>query len=93
MPDRIQITCIKKNDRNSAYERIASVGGRHNNQNWKLSLFEAITAIEQGKYNFYTYVNGHLRNVVIATRNGVKYLKTEADSDRPDNLLSLPECA
>jgi hypothetical protein len=30
--------------------------------------------------------------VVVATRNGVKYLKTDADSSEPNNLLSLKEC-
>jgi hypothetical protein len=29
---------------------------------------------------------------LLATHNGRKYLKTTADSYRPDNLLSLPEC-
>ncbi|WP_414648332.1 DUF3892 domain-containing protein, partial [Dinghuibacter sp.] len=37
-------------------------------------------------------VKGRSVNVVVAQRNGRKYLKTEADAYRPDNLLSLPEC-
>lgn len=45
------------------------------------------------EHTFYSFVGGHERNVIVATRNGTKYLKTEADSDTPDNLLSLPECA
>ncbi|GAB2699046.1 hypothetical protein GCM10027037_24370 [Mucilaginibacter koreensis] len=64
----------------------------HNGFKWKLSLSEAILGIEQSRYTFYTQVNGHKQNVIIASRNEVKYLKTEADTDTPDNLLSLPEC-
>lgn len=88
MAERRQITCINKDDRYNAYERIRFIGGA----GWKFSLDEAISYIEKSTYSFYTYVNGHTRNVIVASRNGVKYLKTEADSDTPDNLLSLPEC-
>jgi hypothetical protein len=30
--------------------------------------------------------------IVAVSRLGHKYLKTEADGEQPDNLLSLPEC-
>jgi hypothetical protein len=30
--------------------------------------------------------------VIVATKEGIKYLKTEADSSETNNLLSLPEC-
>jgi hypothetical protein len=30
--------------------------------------------------------------IVGTSRYGHKYLKTEADGEQPDNLLSLPEC-
>ncbi len=92
MAENIQISCINKDDRYSAYERIKYVGGVHNGLRWKLPLNDAIRGIENGTYTFYTNVNGHVRRVVIATRSGVKYLKTEADNDTPDNLLSLAEC-
>lgn len=92
MATNVQIMCINKNDRQSAYERIAFVGGIHGGSRWKLNLSDAIKGIENGTYSFYTSVNGHVRKVVVATRLGTKYLKTEADSDTPDNLLSLPEC-
>lgn len=93
MPENKQISCINKNDRSSAYERISFVGGTHGGNKWKLSLSDAIKSIENGTYSFYTSVGGHVRKVIVASRNGTKYLKTDADSDTPDNLLSLPECA
>lgn len=93
MAQRVKISCINKNDRYSAYEKISHVGGINaNGTRWKLTLTEAINYIENYTYAFYTSVGGHERNVVVASRNGSKYLKTEADLDTPDNLLSLPEC-
>jgi len=92
MAERKQISCINKNNRSGAYERIENVGGIHNGSRWKYSLNDAIRYTENGTYSFYTSVGGHVRNVIVASRNGVKYLKTESDSDTPDNLLSLPEC-
>lgn len=92
MSEKVQISCINKNNHSSPYERIEYVGGTHGGSKWKLSLIEAIKSIENGTYSFYTSVGGHVRNVVVATRDGRKYLKTEADNDTPDNLLSLQEC-
>lgn len=93
MPQRLKVSCINKNDRYSAYEKISNIGGtRSDGTRWKFTLSEAIAYIENNTYSFYTLVGGHERNVIIATRNGSKYLKTEADADTPDNLLSLPEC-
>ena len=92
MAEKVQISCINKTNRESEYDCIGFVGGTHANAKWKLSLTDAIKGIESGRYSFYTSVGGHVRNVVVASRNGVKDLKTESDNDTPDNLLSLPEC-
>ena len=92
MAERREISCINKNDRDSAYERIKHVGGIHLGTRWKFTVDDAIWYIENGTYSFYTRVSSHERKVVVATRLGKKYLKTEADHDTPDNLLSLPEC-
>ena len=94
MADNIQIQCINKTDRTSAHERIKSIGGVNaNGTRWKLSLEQAIKDIEAGKYRFYVSVNGDSVWVIIAvSASGNKYLKTENDSDQPNNLLSLPEC-
>jgi Protein of unknown function (DUF3892) len=92
MTNTIEIKCINKQPRNDPYDRITHVGGFADKQ-WKITLNEAIAYIENGEWAFYTTSpQGHRRNVMVANRLGRKYLKTEADYDTPDNLLSLAEC-
>jgi hypothetical protein len=93
MADTFQVRCINKTDRYNAHERIKNIGGFDNNKAWKISQEEGIRGIESGKWRFFVSVAGKSVWVVVATsRYGHKYLKTEADGEQPDNLLSLPEC-
>lgn len=88
-----QVSCIRKDDRQDKYSSITHIGGVNGSgSRWRLTLDEAISGIETGKWAFYTHVGGHQRWIRVASRNGRKYLRTEADQDTPDNLLSLPEC-
>lgn len=86
-----EIKCINKNPREDRYHAITHVGGYVMSQ-WKLTLDDAISKIERREWSFYTMAKGHRVEVIVASRNGRRYLKTEADYDTPDNLLSLPEC-
>ena len=94
MADNVQITCINKQSRQSPYERISHVGGvNRDGTRWRLSLSDAIKGMEDGKWKFYVSVGGHSVWVVIGiSPHGNKYLRTQSDSDTPDNLLSLLEC-
>jgi len=88
-----QITCINKTNRTDPHERIENIGGTNpDGRRWKISEDEAIAGIEAGKWEFYVSAGGRKVNVIIATRLGHKYLKTVADGEKPDNLLSLIEC-
>ena len=91
---RVRIQCINKTDRSSAHERIHNIGGLNGDgTRWKMAETKAIQDIENGTYSFYVErPAGHQVNVIVASRLGVKYLKTVADNEQPDNLLSLPEC-
>jgi hypothetical protein len=95
MAQTVQITCINKTDRYNPHERIRAVGGRNSDgTGWKLTQELAIAAIEEGKYSFYVErpAGDRVRVVVPRSAQGNKYLKTEADGEQPNNLLSLPEC-
>ncbi len=94
MAYRHEIRCINKSDRMNIHERIINIGGvNHDNTRWKLSQPDAISGIERGEWSFYVTRNGRTVDVIVAvSRYGHKYLKTTADGEEPNNLLSLPEC-
>ena len=87
-----EVTCIIP-DGSDPDRRIDSIGG-YGPSAWTLTLDDAIAGIEDGKWRFWTTDTG--RNsvwvIVAQRRNGIKYLKTEADGIEPNNLLALPRC-
>jgi hypothetical protein len=89
-----QIHCIKKRDRDNAWERITHVGGVFpSGTRWKQTQEETIREIENREWQFYVEVRGDRVEVVVAvSRYGNKYIKTTNDGDQPNNLLNLPEC-
>ena len=91
----LNIDCINKTDRYNPHERILYVGGFNPGAStrWKITQQQAISYIENREHTFYTMVNGNRANVIVATHNGNKYIKTVNDGDQPNNLLSLPECS
>lgn len=94
MASRHQVLCVNKTDRYNPHERITHIGGKNGDgTRWKLGQQEAIQGIESGKWAFYVRRGGGTVDVIVATsRYGHKYLKTTADGEQPNNLLSLPEC-
>jgi hypothetical protein len=73
---------------------ISYIGGiLKDGSRWRIREEDAIIDIESGKYEFYVEVHLKTLHVVVAkSPDGHKYLKTTADGEKPDALLSLPEC-
>lgn len=92
MASKAEINCINKSDRTNPHERIEKVGGGSGSNRWKQSEDQTIREIENGSWSYYVTRGGSTVDVIVATRLGRKYLKTVADGESPDNLLSLPDC-
>lgn len=94
MAMQVQVKCITKSDRYNPHERILGIGGTNpDGGRWWLSQQDAVKGIEDGKWQFYVSVGGKTVRVIVArSAQGHKHLKTEADGEQPNNLLSLPEC-
>ena len=94
MAQYLHIRCAVKTDRTSAHERIHSVGGaKPDGSHWIMTQDQAISYIQDGTYVFYIEKTGGLRlDVIVATSAHGNYLKTVADGEHPDKLLSLPTC-
>ncbi len=93
----VQVFCItKRGDHYNPHERIQGLGGISGDKRWWMSEEDIIAELEKPdairRWNFYVSVNGKGVWVIVASHNGRKYLKTEADGYAPNNLLNLPEC-
>jgi hypothetical protein len=92
MADRLEIKCINKSERNNEHERILNVGG-FSTVRWKHSQSYAIQSIEAGVFEYFVKAGDKEVAVAVATsRYGHKYLRTTADGEGQNNLLSLPDC-
>ena len=93
MSKTLEITCVRKDPRYDPYRAIQSIGG-YDGGGWEYTLNHAIRLIETGQRQFYVERprGDRVKVVVAVSRYGNKYLRTVADADAPNNLLSLPEC-
>lgn len=90
------VTCITKPNRESTHEYITHIGGSINGTRWKITREEAIRQIETKTNSFYVTdpTNPFKRSTVGVIRPalGYPYLRTYADGDWDNNLLSLTQC-
>jgi hypothetical protein len=95
MVTRLEVSCIRKNDRSSPHEQIIQIGvDQGYDRYWYASAAEAIQKIEDGSLELYVDARAERRewDVLVVVRNGVKYLTTTPDDAEPNLLLSLGEC-
>lgn len=85
----VQVTCINKQPRNDTHKGITHLGGA----TWRWTRAEVIASIEAGTNTFYTRVNGSRAEVYVVDDPDGKYVRTYADGQWNNNLLSLPECS
>jgi hypothetical protein len=90
-----QVTCIRKHNRMSSHEHITHLGNK-TTSDWIWPREDVIRSIDHKTNTFYVLDpnNGKRSNVGIVrpTDGRALYLRTYADGDWNDNLLSLPEC-
>lgn len=86
----VRLTCIRKPNPQSAHEYITHVGS--NGQVWTRE--QVITWIDAKEHSFYTLDSSGRRATVGVVRETGKlpYLRTYADGQWNNNLLSLPQC-
>jgi hypothetical protein len=91
MANQFRVTCHKP-DNYDKDRRIQGLGGPGGG-GWYRGIDYLISAIEGGSEQYWTTAqDGKSVWVIVASRNGRKYLKTEADGLEPNNLLALPHC-
>lgn len=88
-----RVTCSEKSKKEQPFFTLKAIGGENRDGSlWKRSIADAIADIESGSETYYVNVNGMTPNLVVATRNGQRYLATRFDRDLPATLLGLPDC-
>lgn len=89
----LRITHVRKRNRPSPWERITAVDCTDGNRSYRLSQERVVDYINSREHEFVVVRDGRPVSVVVATSQfGNSYIKTEADGEQPNNLLSLPEC-
>ena len=90
----IRVDCVVRRDHPSALHRVQAIGGLSRaGEPWRLSENAVIAAIDDERSTFYVeWPPGHRIDIVVAHGLGKRYLKTEADGELPDRLLSLRDC-
>jgi hypothetical protein len=90
---KIAIESVLKHRDPVPFSHVRAVGGTTvGGGRWLLLEDQAIAAIERQRSEFFVLKDGREVEVVVGTSpTGVKYLKTAADGETPDTLLSLPD--
>ena len=89
----LQVTCITKSNPQSPHEQITYLGNPSGS--WKWTREEVITSIDAKAHTFFVFdaISGKRSEVGVVRFGGqAPYLRTYADGNWNNNLLSLPQC-
>ena len=88
----LKVNWVELSDQPDPYQRIGHLGGNAGEMEWRHSIAEAIRSLERNLFHYYVEKDERpMRLEIGLAPNGRKYLKTHADKDRPESLLTLPE--
>lgn len=90
----VQVTCITKPDPSSPHEHITHLGNP--GAGWKWTREQVIASIDAGTNTFYVidrYTKKRAEVGVVRPSGRNPYVRTYADGDWNDNLLSLNQCS
>ena len=90
-----EVKCITKPNPQSAHEHITHIGNPYANPPWKWPREQVIASIDGGTNTFYVVDprSGKRSDVgVVRSPGRSPYLRTYADGDWNNNLLSLQQC-
>lgn len=92
----VKITCINKDngDHYDPHMGITHLGwiNESSSEHGKSTRAQMIVFLESGGAAYTRDVFNNIAWLVVRIRNGVKYVKTEADGRETNNLLALKEC-
>jgi hypothetical protein len=89
----VKVTCITKPHRDSPHEHVTHLGNPA--ADWKWTREQVVASIDAGANTFYVIDlnNGKRSDVgVVHVPGKAPYLRTHADGDWNNNLLSLDQC-
>lgn len=88
---RYRASCTQKHEKHEHILNLGCYGPDNAYHNFTEA--EVISRIESRRDTFYAErPDGHVAEVIVVEREGEKYLKTEPDGERPNNLDWLPDC-
>jgi hypothetical protein len=87
----VLVTCINKQPRHNPHEGITHLGGT-GGTGWRWTRQQVIDSINAKTNTFYTLVDGNRGDIGVVNGPNGPYVRTYADGQWNDNLLSLPEC-
>jgi Protein of unknown function (DUF3892) len=89
----VQVTCITKPHPQSTHEHITELGNPRAGRKWSRDQVIASIGAKSNTFFVIDPRNGKRSNVgVVRSPGRAAYLRTHADGDWNDNLLSLDQC-